>query len=90
MHLIIAFQIQLNQNFLEISNFKKNDFIEKKQNFYLKVLVVSVGFHSILTCQVKKWSNFVAEREHPFLKYISAIEELKVMGVDTTEKYSEY
>lgn len=37
---------------------------------------------------MKKWSNFVAEREHLFLRNISAIEELKVMGVDTTEKYS--
>ena len=47
-----------------------------------------MGFYSILTCQVKKWSNFVVEREHLFLRNISAIEELKVMGVDTTEKYS--
>lgn len=37
---------------------------------------------------MKKWSNFVVEREHLFLRNISAIEELKVMGVDTTEKYS--
>ena len=37
---------------------------------------------------MKKWSNFVVEREHLFLRNISAIEELKVMGVDITEKYS--
>ena len=37
---------------------------------------------------MKKWSNFVVEREHLFVRNISAIEELKVMGVDTTEKYS--
>ena len=37
---------------------------------------------------MKNWSNFVVEREHLFLRNISAIEELKVMGVDTTEKYS--
>ena len=43
-----------------------------------------------LTRQVKKnWLSFAVEHEHLFLRNVYTIDDLKVMDIDTVEKYSE-
>ena len=78
------FSIRIKSKFLALSDIERKHFIEKNPLTPETVCCICGLLVDVNTSGEKKWSDFVVEREHLFLKNIYSINELKVMKIDTT------